>query len=221
MTKIGYARVSTRDQNLERQLTTLSQAGVDKIFQEKISGKDTQRPQLQAMLRYIRDDDEVVVLSLDRLGRNSKDLTDIIEQIRQTGATLNVLNLPSFAGIEDDNLRNLITNIIVELYKYMAQEERETIKERQRQGIELAKQQGRYKGHQREYAPNSPNRQKRYVYKEAIRLLKERDDHIVRGEGANTKRQIARMLGIAPVTLWRIEKNAEAEKLSHGKETEK
>jgi hypothetical protein len=69
------------------------------------------------MLNYLRDDDEVIVVSLDRLGRNSKHLTDIIEAIRQQGAT-NVLNLPSFADIEDPNLRNLITNIIVDLYKY-------------------------------------------------------------------------------------------------------
>lgn len=208
MAKIGYARVSTRDQNLERQLKGLADAGVEKIFKEKISGKDTQRPQLQAMMQYIRDDDEVVILSLDRLGRNSRDLTDIIEQIRQKGAMLNVLNLPSFASIKDDNLRNLMTNIIIELYKYMAQEERETIKARQRQGIEIAKQQGKYKGHQREYSSDSSNRQKRYIYKEATRLLKEREEHLARQEGASTKRQIARMLGIAPVTLWRIEQYA-------------
>jgi DNA invertase Pin-like site-specific DNA recombinase len=120
------------------------------------------------MLNYLRDNDEVIVVSLDPLGRNSKDLTDIIEAVRRQGATLNVLNLPSFASIDDPNLRNLITNIIVELYKYIAQEERETIRERQRQGIEIAKKQGKYKGKVREYAPNSPNRQKRYIYKKSL-----------------------------------------------------
>lgn len=152
-------------------LEQLKSAGVTKIFQEKISGKDTEFPQLQKMLNYLRDNDEVIVVSLDYLGRNSKDLTDIIEASRQQGATLNVLNLPSFAGIEDTNLRNLITNIIVELYKYIAQEERETIRERQRQGIEIAKKQGKYKGKVREYVSNSPNRQKRYIYKKACKLL--------------------------------------------------
>lgn len=96
MAKIGYARVSTRDQNLARQIEQLHDASVNKIFQEKLSGKNADRPQLKAMLDYIRDDDEVVVLSLDRLGRNSHDLTDIIETIRHRGAQLNVLNLPSF-----------------------------------------------------------------------------------------------------------------------------
>ena len=202
MSKIGYARVSTRDQNLARQIEQLHDAGVNKIFQEKLSGKNADRPQLKAMLDYIRDDDEVVVLSLDRLGRNSHDLTDIIETIRHRGAQLNVLNLPSFASIEDPNLRNLITTIIVELYKYIAQEERETIKIRQQQGIEIAKRQGKYKGKIREYGPHSPNRQKRYIYKEACRLLNRKKD----GDETLTKRQIARMLGIAPVTLYRSEK---------------
>ena len=208
MAKIGYARVSTRDQNLARQLKQLKRAGVTKVFQEKISGKDEERPQLQKMLNYLRDDDEVIVVSLDRLGRNSQDLTKIIEAIRHQGATLNVLNLPSFASIEDPNLRNLITNIIVELYKYMAQEERETIRERQRQGIEIAKKQGKYKGKVREYGPNSPNRQKRYIYQEACRLLEQKKA----GKAELTKRQIARMLGIAPVTLYRIEKYQAEEK---------
>ncbi len=168
MTKIGYARVSTREQNLARQTEQLKAAGVTKLFQEKLSGKNAARPQLQAMLDHLRDDDEVIVLSLDRLGRNSSDLTEIMEAIRHKGATLNVLNLPSFNSIEDTNLRNLITNIIIELYKYMAQEERETIKVRQRQGIEIAKRQGKYHGKVREYGPHSPNRQKRYIYKEVL-----------------------------------------------------
>lgn len=92
MSKIGYARVSTRDQNLARQIEQLKSAGVAKIFQEKISGKDKERPQLDAMLRYIREDDEVIIVSLDRLGRNSSDLTSLIEEIRSKGATLNILN---------------------------------------------------------------------------------------------------------------------------------
>ncbi|MBZ2406619.1 recombinase family protein [Liquorilactobacillus hordei] len=209
MTKIGYARVSSREQNLARQIEQLKAAGVKKLFKEKVSGKNTERPQLKKMMDYIRDDDEVVVLSLDRLGRNSKDLTDIIEEIRKKGATLNVLNLPSFASVEDPNLRNLITNIIVELYKYIAQEERETIKERQRQGIEIAKKQGKYKGKVREYSSKSPNRQKRYIYNEAVKLLEQKE----RGEVSLTKRQIARMLGIAPVTLYRIEKYNNEEKI--------
>lgn len=87
MALIGYARVSTQDQNLARQISALKQAGVSKIFEEKISGKNSHRPRLNSMLDYIRDDDTVVVLSLDRLGRNSDDLTKIIQSIKDRGAT--------------------------------------------------------------------------------------------------------------------------------------
>ncbi len=69
-----------------------------KIFQEKISGKDANRLQLQTMLDFIREDDEVVVISMDRLGRNSRDISNIIEQIKQKGTTINILDLPSLVS---------------------------------------------------------------------------------------------------------------------------
>ena len=144
MTRIGYARISTSDQNMARQLEQLNQ--VDKLFQETISGANKDRPQLQAMLAYIREGDIVVVTELERLGRNNKELTEVINDIQAKGATLEVLNLPTLRGIEDDNLRRLLNNLILELYKYQAQAERERIKERQRQGIAIAKTQGKYKG---------------------------------------------------------------------------
>ncbi|MDA3673853.1 recombinase family protein [Streptococcus thermophilus] len=144
MTRIGYARISTSDQNMARQLEQLNQ--VDKLFQETISGANKNRPQLQAMLAYIREGDIVVVTELERLGRNNKELTEVMNDIQAKGATLEVLNLPTLRGIEDDNLRRLLNNLILELYKYQAQAERERIKERQRQGIAIAKTQGKYKG---------------------------------------------------------------------------
>ena len=144
MTRIGYARISTSDQNMARQLEQLNQ--VDKLFQEAISGANKDSPQLQAMLAYIREGDIVVVTELERLGRNNKELTEVMNDIQAKGATLEVLNLPTLRGIEDDNLRRLLNNLILELYKYQAQAERERIKERQRQGIAIAKTQGKYKG---------------------------------------------------------------------------
>ena len=144
MTRIGYARISTSDQNMARRLEQLNQ--VDKLFQEAISGANKDRPQLQAMLAYIREGDIVVVTELERLGRNNKELTEVMNDIQAKGATLEVLNLPTLRGIEDDNLRRLLNNLILELYKYQAQAERERIKERQRQGIAIAKTQGKYKG---------------------------------------------------------------------------
>ena len=144
MAKIGYARVSTSDQNMDRQLDQLKH--IDKLFQESISGVSKDRTQLKAMLDYIREGDIVVVTELERLGRNNQELTEIMNQIQTKGATLEVLNLPTLRGIEDDNLRRLLNNLILELYKYQAQAERERIKERQAQGIAIAKTQGKYQG---------------------------------------------------------------------------
>lgn len=144
MAKVGYARISSVDQNMYRQLDQLK--GVDKLFKEVLSGARRERPQLKAMLDYVREGDRVVVTELERLGRNNKELTEVMNEIQQKGATLEILNLPTLRGIEDDNLRRLLNNLILELYKYQAQAERERIKERQAQGIAIAKKQGKYKG---------------------------------------------------------------------------
>ena len=144
MAKIGYARISASGQNLARQLEQLKH--VDKLFQEAISGASKDRPQLQVMLEYIREGDIVVVTELERLGRNNKEMTEVMNEIQIKGATLEVLNLPTLRGIEDDNLRRLLNNLILELYKYQSQAERERIKERQAQGIVIAKNQGKYRG---------------------------------------------------------------------------
>ena len=98
------------------------------------------------MLAYIREGDIVLVTELDRLGRNNQDLTKIMNTIQNKSATLDVLNLPSMTGIADPNLRQLMTNLIIELYKYQAESERKRLIERQQQGIALAKQQGKYHG---------------------------------------------------------------------------
>lgn len=154
MSKIGYARVSSKEQNLDRQLELLSDVSI--VFADKISGRTSERPQLKAMLEYIREGDIVIVTELDRLGRNSKDLTTIMNEIQQKGATLEVLNLPSMNGIEDENLRRLINNLVIEIYKYQSEAEREKIKERQQQGIKLAKEKGKFKGGKRKFQENDP-----------------------------------------------------------------
>ncbi|WP_323052505.1 recombinase family protein [Pediococcus acidilactici] len=157
MAKIGYARVSSKEQHLDRQLAALK--GVDKLFTDKLSGANTNRPELQKMLAYIREGDIVMVTELDRLGRNNHDLTKIMNSIQNKGATLDVLNLPSMTGIADPNLRQLMTNLIIELYKYQAESERKRIIERQQQGIALAKRQGKYHGRKPQYAKDDPRLQ--------------------------------------------------------------
>ena len=157
MAKIGYARVSSKEQHLDRQLAALKD--VDKLFTDKLSGANTNRPELQKMLAYIREGDIVMVTELDRLGRNNHDLTKIMNSIQNKGATLDVLNLPSMTGIADPNLRQLMTNLIIELYKYQAESERKRIIERQQQGIALAKQQGKYHGRKPQYTHDDPRLQ--------------------------------------------------------------
>ncbi|MGE9898591.1 recombinase family protein [Limosilactobacillus reuteri] len=157
MAKIGYARVSSKEQHLDRQLAALKD--VDKLFTDKLSEANTNRPELQKMLAYIREGDIVMVTELDRLGRNNHDLTKIMNSIQNKGATLDVLNLPSMTGIADPNLRQLMTNLIIELYKYQAESERKRIIERQQQGIALAKRQGKYHGRKPQYAKDDPRLQ--------------------------------------------------------------
>ena len=176
MAKIGYARVSSKEQNLDRQLQALQ--GVSKVFSDKASGQSVERPQIQAMLDYLREGDIVIVTELDRLGRNNKDLTEIINAIQQKGATLEVLNLPSMNGIEDENLRQLINNLVVELYKYQAESERKRIKERQAQGIELAKKKGRFTGRKSTYQKDDPLLQRAFnLYQSKEYTLKEIEHH--------------------------------------------
>ena len=157
--KVGYARVSSKDQKLERQFEIFKSECVEKVFSEKMQGDNPERPALNEMLNFIREGDIVVVTELDRLARNNDLLTDIMSEIHKKGATLDVLNLPTLKGIEDDNLRRLINNLIIEIYKYQAEAERLKIKERQAQGIEIAKREGRYKGGKLKYSFNEPKLQ--------------------------------------------------------------
>ncbi|KAA9237839.1 MULTISPECIES: recombinase family protein [Aerococcus] len=146
MARVAYARVSSKTQKLDRQIEKLKNKNIDKLFKDIESGAKRERPGLNALLKYIRSNDIVIVTELDRLGRNSHDLTEIMSKINSKGATLEVLNLPSMSGIEDENLRQLINNLVIELYKYQAELERNKIKERQAQGIKIAKKQGRFRG---------------------------------------------------------------------------
>lgn len=194
--QIGYARVSSTDQNLDRQLKQFEGLGIKKIFAEKISGKDRSRPKLREMLQYIHDDDEVVVTSLDRLGRNSQDLTTIIEEIRSKGAVINILDLPTFDGVQDKNLKALLSNLVMEIYKYTAEEERKKIKSRQREGIDLAKSRGVYKGSNTLYSATSKNPKYRVLYEKVVSLL-QKNTPIV---------EIYRQTGVSRMTIYKIKR---------------
>ena len=113
MSRVGYVRVSSKDQSLDRQIEKLKKANIDYLYQEKASGSNMSRPQLKELLDFIRVDDVVVVTELDRLSRKADDITKIINMIKDKGATLEVLSLPSTQGIENKVLKELINNLII------------------------------------------------------------------------------------------------------------
>jgi DNA invertase Pin-like site-specific DNA recombinase len=140
--KFAYVRVSAADQNPARQLEGLPK--VDRIYEEKISGKDADRPQLQAMLANLRDGDEVFVHDMTRLGRSLLDLLNLTEQIIQNGCSLHFVKekLAFTASNKDDPFLQLQYRMLA----MFAEFERAINKQRQIEGIALAKQRGVYKG---------------------------------------------------------------------------
>lgn len=142
----GYARVSSREQNLDRQIEALLRFGIPakQIHKEKKSGKDFDRPQYQRLLRRLHPGDTLVIKSIDRLGRN---YSDIIEQWRvitkEKRASIVVLDMPLLDTRRDNDLTGtLIADIVLQLLSYVAQVEREYIHQRQAEGIAIAKQNG-------------------------------------------------------------------------------
>jgi DNA invertase Pin-like site-specific DNA recombinase len=137
--RVGYIRVSTLDQNTERQLDGIE---VDKKFTDKASGKDTKRPQLYAALDFLREGDVLVLHSMDRLARNLDDLRKIVLGLTSRGVVVEfVKEHLTFTG-ED----NAMSNLLLSVMGAFAEFERSLIKERQREGIALAKKAGVYKG---------------------------------------------------------------------------
>ena len=137
--KVGYIRVSSIEQNTESQKSLLGNVGMDKLFEEKLSGKNTDRPQLQAMLDYVREGDTVYVKDLSRLARNTKDLLDIVEYLNNKGVGLFSIK----ENIDTStNFGKLMLTFLGAIYEF----ERANLLERQRDGIAVAKKQGKYKG---------------------------------------------------------------------------
>ena len=138
--RIGYIRVSSFDQNPERQLEGVQ---LDRTFTDKASGKDTKRPQLKAMLEFIREGDTVIVHSMDRLARNLDDLRRMVQDLTAKGISIQFVteNLV-FSADKSNHTSNLMLSVMGAFAEF----ERAIIRERQREGIELAKKRGVYKG---------------------------------------------------------------------------
>ena len=138
--KVAYIRVSTVEQNEARQMEAMKGFDIDKYFIEKKSGKNAaDRPQLQAMLAFVREGDTVYIHSLDRLARSTQDLLNIVEQLQAKGVELH-----SDKEAIDSNTPT--GKLMLTMIAAINQFERENLLERQREGIAIAKEQGKYKG---------------------------------------------------------------------------
>lgn len=139
---VGYVRISTKEQNTARQDELMKSMGITKIFTDKCSGKDTNRPKLHEMLEFVREGDTVVVESISRLARNTKDLFDIVDILKKKGVML---------VSKKENIDTTTPNgqLIFTILVGLAQFERECILERQAEGIAIAKQEGRMRGRPR------------------------------------------------------------------------
>jgi len=137
--RVGYVRVSTIEQNNERQLDGIQ---LDRVFSDKASAKDTNRPKLKEMLEYVREGDTIVVHSMDRLARNVDDLRRIVQSQTKRGIRVQFIKENLTVAGEDSPMANLMLSVL----GAVAQFERDLIRERQREGIAVAKKHGVYKG---------------------------------------------------------------------------
>lgn len=202
MSKIGYARVSTIQQNEERQIKMLKDYGCDKIFIDKQSGKNFNRAEYQKMKRYVRENDVIVFVELDRLGRNKEEINEEWDYFINKNIDIVVLDMPILDTTKyQDDLGKLLLNLAKEIISYNAEQERIRILERQRQGIEIAKRQGKYKRRSKSYSPDSKNEEKRRVYYLVVQYLKEK----------KPIKQISEELSISRDTVYRIKKELRSE----------
>lgn len=142
--QVGYIRVSSTEQNIERQLDGIH---LDKKFTDKASGGSRERPQLNAMLEYLRDGDTVHVHSIDRLARNTNDLNDIVNSLNDRGITI-IFHKQNLT-FSHDVAQSAMNKLMFQMLAAFAEFERSMIRERQKEGIAKAKEKGLYKGRKR------------------------------------------------------------------------
>lgn len=185
---LGYVRVSSVDQNLDRQLEGIA---IERLYQDKTSGKSRQRPGLEECLRNVRDGDELVVHSIDRLARSLYDLQQILEELGGKGVTVRFLK----EGLEfpPDGKANPMQTLQLQLLGAFAQFERSIIRERQREGIEIARKKG-----------------KKFGRGKAITPAKETEIMKLRGQGLSS-RAIGAAVGCSHASVQRVIRKTNAE----------
>jgi len=185
--KYGYARVSTLEQNLDRQIETLKEAGCQYIFEEKISGATLERAELKRLMSMLKNGDKIIIHDITRFGRSTLDLLNLIEEIKARGASLRSIN-ESWLNTSDDNpFQALLLTILSALAQY----ERELIRKRQAEGIAIAKKKGVYKGRPKTFTNNNP------------RLLQALE---LKEQGMSYK-EASKRTGVSESTIYRAWKN--------------
>ena len=189
----GYCRVSSIDQKEDRQLEAMLELGINErdIFVDKCSGKNFDRPQYQALKVQLREGDVLVIKSIDRLGRNYKQICEEWREItREIKANIKVLDMPVLDTTRTEGLiGEVISDIVLQLLSYVAEQERAFIKQRQAEGIKLAKEKGKRQGKPPiEYPENWDN-----VYK-------------VWKSGAITAREAMKQLNLKPTSFYKLAK---------------
>lgn len=189
--KVGYVRVSSKDQNEARQIPTMEAYGVDKIYMDKQSGKDFNREEYQKMILELKEGDVVIFHSLDRLGRNYDEITEEWRKItREIKADIIISDMPLLDTTKrgNDLTGKFIADMVLQVLSYVAANERENIRKRQAEGIAIAKAQGKYKG-----------RAKKEYDKELFEQTKRMCD-----AGEITKKEFAEIMGVSRKTLYNM-----------------
>ena len=174
--KVGYVRVSTITQHEDRQLVTMEKFGVEKLFQEKVSGKDKNRQQLQKLLDFVREGDTVIIHDFSRLARSTKDLLEIVEYLNNKKVAL-------ISAKENLDTSTATGKLMLTMIGAINEFERTNLLERQREGIAVAKKKGKYKGRKEVKIDNFEQYYNKYLNREI------------------TKTQLAKELNISRPTL--------------------
>ncbi len=177
--KIGYVRVSTQEQNIARQENLMQELGVDMVFIDKMSGKSADRPELKRMMTYVRQGDTVIVESISRFARNTKDLLGLVEQLSQK-------QVEFVSKKEAIDTTTPTGKFMLTVFGAVAELEREYILQRQREGIEIAKTQGKYKGRKAMPLPDN--------YERVVQQWR---------NGEITARKAMQLLNMSPSTFYR------------------
>lgn len=186
--RIGYVRVSTKEQNEARQISSMEESGVEKIYIDKQSGKDFNRPEYQRMISELKKGDVVVLHSLDRLGRNYDEIIQEWSRItKEIEADIIVLDMPLLNTTisQNDLTGRFMADLVLQILSYVSETERQNIKKRQAEGIAIAKEQGKYKGRAKKDIDME-------LFNENKKLLK---------AGEISKVEFANILGVSRPTL--------------------